>query len=514
MALAEAARMPASKAAEAPSVAIIGAGVSGICTGIKLKEAGIENFTIYEKASEIGGTWRENTYPGCSCDVPLHMYQFSFDMRPDWSAKFVGSQDIKKYLESVVDKYGLRDHIRFNSEITDATFEERTGLWHIVCADGSKHTANMVAAGTGQLHRPIWPDIQGRETCQGTSWHSAEWNHDYDLKGKRVAVIGNGASAIQFVPEVAKEAGEVTIFQRSASWVLPRPQREFYGWERALYKAVPWLMNIQRWKIYWFGELLFRAFHHSGDKIKEMAIEEMELYVTDPVKKQKLTPDYEPGCKRVLFANDWWPAMGKDHVDVVTEAIAEIEPHGIRTNDGKLHEFDVIIYGTGFDTTHFLGPMNVTGLAGRALQKEWSTGAEAVYGMTVNGFPNFFMLYGPNTNLGHNSIIFMIECQANYIRQCAEKLRQDDLLYMDVKKEVQDAWNERVQHDNANSVYASGCTSWYKTESGKVTNNWANYTFKYWWHTRRPDFTEYTLRARHERSEGGMEASGAEAAAQ
>ena len=234
-----------AKAAAGPSVAILGAGVAGICTAIKLKQAGIADFTIYEKASGIGGTWRENTYPGCSCDVPLHMYQYSFDMRPTWTKKYVFAADIKDYLESVVDKYGLRGHIRFNTEIDDARFDEASGAWTLKSGD-RRFTAHVVAAGTGQLHRPVWPDIKGRENFQGDSWHSAQWNHDVDLKGKRIAVIGNGASAIQFVPEIAKEAGSVTIFQRSASWVLPRPQREFYGWEKALYRALPWTMKIQR----------------------------------------------------------------------------------------------------------------------------------------------------------------------------------------------------------------------------------------------------------------------------
>ena len=499
-------------AASGPSIAIIGAGVAGICTAVKLKEKGFTNFTIYEKAGEIGGTWRENTYPGCSCDVPLHMYQFSFDMRPDWTKKFVFAQDIKAYLESVVDKYGLRGYISFNTEIDDARFDERTGIWTLKSGTQS-FEANVLAAGTGQLHRPVWPNIPGRESFKGDHWHSAQWNHSVSLKGKRIAVIGNGASAIQFVPEIAKEAGSVTIFQRSASWVLPRPQREFYGWEKALYKALPWTMKIQRWKIYWFGELLFRAFHTSGDKMKQMGIDEMNLYVTDPVKKQKLTPDYEPGCKRVLFANDWWPAMGKDHVDVVTEGVEAINETGIRTKDGQQRDFDIIVYGTGFDTTHFLGPMSMKGLAGRDLKDAWKTGAEAHHGMTVSGFPNFFMLYGPNTNLGHNSIIFMIECQANYIAQCVEKLKNDNLLYMDVKPEAQRASNESVQADNANSVFASGCTSWYKTESGKVTNNWANYTFKYWWRVRRPDFAEFNLRARTVSPQSAGAGAGAKVAA-
>lgn len=494
-------------AASGPSVAILGAGVAGICTAIKLQEAGFHDFTIYEKAGEGGGTWRDNTYPGCSCDVPLQLYQFSFDMRSDWDRKYVGSADIKAYLESVIDKYGLRPHIRFNQEITDARFEEATGLWNLTSASGDTFIANVLAAGTGQLHRPRWPDIPGQQAFQGESWHSAQWNHDYDLKGKKVGVIGNGASAIQFVPEIAKEAGEIVIFQRSASWVLPRPQRAFYGWEKALYKLFPWSMNIQRWKIYWFGELLFRNFHHSGDKLREAANTERDLHVQDPEKRATLTPDYEPGCKRVLFADDWWPTMGKDHVRIVTDPIDRIEPTGIHTKDGTLHELDAIVYSTGFDTTHFLGPMTMTGLAGRRLADAWQGGAEAHHGITVSGFPNFFMLYGPNTNLGHNSIIFMIECQANYITQCVEKLRDGDLLYLDVKSDVQRASNEIVQQDNANSVYASGCTSWYKTEDGKVTNNWANYTFKYWWRTRRPDFAEFNLRARPG-SERGEPASG------
>ena len=489
-----------------PKVAIIGSGVAGICMAIKLKEAGITDFTIYEKAGELGGTWRDNTYPGCSCDVPLHMYQFSFDMRPDWGRKYVGSADLKAYLESVVDKYSLRSHIRFNQEIAEAHFDESTGIWTLKSASGEDFTANVVTAGTGQLHRPRWPDIPGIESFKGPNWHSAQWDHSVDLKGKRVAVIGNGASAIQFVPEIAKEAARVDIYQRSASWVLPRPQRVFQGWEKALYKAIPWTMNLQRWKIYWFGELLFRSFHTSGDKIREMANQERDLYVKDPVKAAKLTPDYEPGCKRVLFADEWWPTMGKDHVHIITDPIAGIRETGVETKDGKLHEADVIVYATGFDSTNFLGPMQVTGRGNHDLKAEWKGGAEAHHGMTVTGFPNFFLLYGPNTNLGHNSIIFMIECQANYITQCVQKLRDENLLYIEVKPEAQRTSNQIVQQDNANSVYASGCTSWYKTEDGKVTNNWANYTFNYWRLTRHPDFAEFTLRSARDANPRAMAA--------
>lgn len=478
-----------------PSVAILGAGVAGICTAIKLKQAGFTDFAIYEKASEIGGTWRENTYPGCSCDVPLHMYQFSFELDPGWNRKFVASADIKAYLEKVVDKYGLRSFIRFNTEIEEAHFDEARGLWLLASGD-QKFEANVIAAGTGQLHRPLYPEIPGRADFQGPSWHSAGWNHDYDLKGREVGVIGTGASAIQFVPEVAKEVGRLNLFQRTPAWVVPRPQRDFAPWEKALYGAVPALMRLQRWKIYWSGELLFYAFHKSGDKIKEMAIEAMKAEVVDPAKQAALTPDYAPGCKRVLFSNDWWPAMGRSNVDVITDPIERITATGVLLKSGKEKKLDAIIYGTGFDTTHFLGPMKMTGLGGADIKAVWKEGAEAHHGMTVPGFPNFFMLYGPNTNLGHNSIIFMIECQANYIVQCVQKLKADNLLYLDVKPEALRASNSLVQSDNENSVFNAGCTSWYKTEAGKVTNNWANYTFKYWWQTRHPDFAEYDLRAR------------------
>ncbi|MDR3498283.1 MAG: NAD(P)/FAD-dependent oxidoreductase [Parvibaculum sp.] len=503
-----------ARSATAPSVAILGAGVAGICTAIKLKQAGNTNFTIYEKAAEIGGTWRENTYPGCSCDVPLHMYQFSFDMRPDWVKKFVFAADIKAYLESVVDKYGLRPFIRFNTEIEEAHFDEPSGLWRLK-SGASTFEANVLAAGTGQLHHPLYPNIPGRESFKGVSWHSAKWNHEYDIRGKKLAVIGTGASAIQFVPEIAKEAGDLTIYQRTPAWVAPRPQREFAPWEKSLYRAVPWLMNLQRYKIYWSGELLYWAFHNQGEKIKEGVKAEMELHVKDPAKRAALTPDYEPGCKRVLFANDWFPAMDRDNVHIVTRKITRIVEEGVETDDGKVEKFDAIVYGTGFDTTRFLGPMKVTGLAGRDIRDAWKGGAEAHLGMTVSGFPNFFMLYGPNTNLGHNSIIFMIECQANYIVQCVEKLRRDNLAYLDVKAEVQRASNQSVQDDNAKSVFASGgCTSWYKTAEGKVTNNWANYTFKYWWRTRRPNFAEFTLRSRSGNAHPEARGQGATVAAQ
>ena len=486
------------KAKSELSVAILGTGVGGLCQAIKLQQAGFDNITIFEKAGDIGGTWRDNTYPGCSCDVPMHMYEFSFEMLPSWTKKFVSFAEIKSYLDHVVKKYDLRKYIRFNKEIVSAHFHEARGVWELTLSDDQKFSANVFIAASGQLHRPRWPSIAGQESFRGLSWHSAQWNHNVPLKGKRVGVIGNGASAIQFVPEIAKQVGEdghIEIFQRSASWVANRPQRAFRAWERWLYRLLPWTMKFQRYKIYWQGELLWLAFHKQPEKLKYIANKEMELHLKDEAKQKKLTPDYAPGCKRILFANDWWPTMALDYVHVNTSPIDSITAAGVKTQDGEL-PVDILIYSTGFDTTHFLGPMTMTGLANRSLHDVWSRGAEAHLGITVNGFPNFFMLYGPNTNLGHNSIIFMIECQANYITQCVKKLHKSNLLYMDVKKEAQEKSNERVQADNARSVFASGCTSWYKTADGKVTNNWANHTFIYWWKTRKLNAEDYHFRSR------------------
>lgn len=476
-------------------VAIIGAGVAGICQAIKLQEAGIE-FTIYEKASDIGGTWRDNTYPGCSCDVPLHLYQYSFEMSPEWRNKFADHAQIKAYLDRVVEKYGLRPFIKLNCAVDSAVFDEATGTWRLTTEHGEQVDANVLVAGTGQLNRPQLPNIPGTEDFKGDAWHSARWNHDVDLKGKRIAVIGNGASAIQFVPEIAKEAGNVTIFQRSASWVLPRPERVFKEWEKNLYRRFPWLMWIQRTRMWLNGEQLLLSFRHLGWALKKGHVKESEEYVPDPEKRAKLLPDYDPGCKRVLFSNDWWPAMGRSNVEIETTGIERITETGIRTIDGTNHAFDVIVYGTGFDTNHFLGPVDVKGLGGRDLREEWKDGADAHLGIGVSGYPNFYLLYGPNTNLGHNSIIYMIECQAAYVTQIARKLRDDNLAYADVRATAQAEWDRGVQADNAKSVFASGCTSWYKTADGRITNNWPNSTLTYKRMTKRVNWDDYAVVAR------------------
>jgi cation diffusion facilitator CzcD-associated flavoprotein CzcO len=477
-------------------IAILGAGMGGLCMAVQLRKAGITSFVILEKGGRVGGTWRDNVYPGSGCDVPSHLYSFSFEPKLDWSRKFALQPEILDYMEHVARKYGLMPHIRFDTEVAEARFDETEGLWHVRTVSGEEITANVVVAGTGQLNRPAYPKLPGIESFAGKTFHSARWDHDYDLTGKTVAVIGNGASAIQFVPEIAPKVKKLTIFQRSANWIVPKKDRPYTKTELALFRAFPWIVRLQRYMIYLTLERNYLAFVKGswfGKLFEKACRTELEAHIADPELRRKLTPDYPAGCKRILLSNDWFPAMARPNVDVVTSHISHVTPDAIVTEDGRSHQADAIIYSTGFETTTFLAPMKITGRGGLDLNDVWRSGAEAHRGIAVAGFPNFFMLYGPNTNLGHNSIIFMIECQVNYILQCIQALRGRGLRYLDVRKEAEDAFNRALQQDMQKTVWAAGCSSWYKTADGKVTNNWSSYTLRYWWQTRRPDFSEYAL---------------------
>lgn len=480
------------------SVAILGAGAGGLAMAISLQKAGIP-FTIYEKAASVGGTWRDNTYPGSGCDVPSMLYSYSFEPKPDWSRKFAPQPEIVAYFEGVARKYNLLPHIRFNTEIAGAHFDEAEGLWHIRSASGEEFTANAVVSGVGQLNRPAFPKIEGLETFMGAAFHSARWDHSVDLSGKRVAVIGNGASAIQFVPEIAPEVGKLTIFQRTPNWCVPKPDRPFREWEKKLYRAVPALVRLQRWWTWLMLERNYLAFVQGsffGKLFEKAALKEIETHIEDPELRRKLTPDYPAGCKRILLTNDWYPALARDNVQVETSHIERVTEDAVVTQDGVSHPADVIIYATGFESTDFLAPMKITGRGNADLNAVWARGAEAHRGVAVAGFPNFFMLYGPNTNLGHNSIIFMLECQVNYIAQCIETIAKERLRYLDVKPAAMEAFNHDLQQDMQKTVWAAGCSSWYKTADGRVTNNWSSFTAKYWWEMRHPDFEEFARAGR------------------
>ena len=477
-----------------PSVIVLGAGVAGLCTAIQLKKMGVSDITIFEKSGAVGGTWRDNVYPGSGCDVPSHLYSFSFEPNWDWSRKFGLQHEIEEYLNHCADKYDVRRHIRFNTEVTDARFDEATGLWHVCTADGEERTANVLVSGVGQLNRPAYPNIPGLDDFKGIKFHSARWDHTQDLAGKRIAVIGNGASAIQFVPEIAPKVKQIHIFQRSANWIVPKPDRLYSSTEHKIYRLFPWLVRLHRYWLYLMHERNFLAFikdHWFGNLFKKAFHQALDEHIQDPKLKEVLTPDYPVGCKRILLTNDWLPTMARDNVEVVTAPIERVTVTGVVAADGAEREVDAIIYATGFEATDFLSPINIEGRDGRTLNQAWKDGAEAHRGIALSGFPNFFMLYGPNTNLGHNSIIFMIECQVNYIKGCITRLKEHGLAYMDVKKDAMTAFNAQLQQDIAKSVWATSCTSWYKTGAGKVTNNWSSFTLKYWWQTRAPNPAEF-----------------------
>lgn len=480
-----------------PRVAIVGAGFSGLCMGIKLLEAGVDSFTIYEKNDGVGGTWRENTYPGAACDVPSHLYSFSFEPRPDWTRAFSEQAEILEYLEHCADAYGLRPHLRLGTEVAALAYDDDLATWRVHTVDGEVETYDVVVSGLGQLNRPAYPDVPGLADFEGTAFHSARWDHDHDLSGERVAVIGNGASAVQFVPEIAPDVERLTIFQRSANWILPKPDHRFPEWLKESFARYPGLERLYRYRIYWSFEshwLWFKAPSRSGAFIEKLARRYLAQAVKDPARRQDLTPDYPLGCKRVLISNDYYPAVQRPNVEIVTDRIDRVAPSGVVTADGSTHEVDTIIFATGFQTTHFLAPLQVHGRDGRSLEDAWHDGAEAHLGITVAGFPNLFLLYGPNTNLGHNSIVFMIERQVGLVVQYLAELARRGLATVEVRPDAQAAFNRDLVDSARHTVWDQGCTSWYKTDSGRITNNWTRSTLSYWWRTRRPVLEDLDLR--------------------
>lgn len=482
--------------AKKPSVIIIGTGFGGLCMAIQLKQAGYDNFTMLEKAGNVGGTWRDNTYPGAACDVQSHFYSYSFEPKHDWSRKFGLQKELLGYMESCVEKYGLSAHIQFHQEVTRAAFDEASNTWTVTTQDGQQRIADVVVSATGQLNQPAYPNIQGMDRFKGKLFHSARWDHDYDLTGKRVAVIGTGASAIQFVPEIVKQVKSLSLFQRSAAWVLPKADRPFKAWEQALFKSVPAWDRIYRYMIYWKNEsraLAFTRFSGLLELFARQAKKEARKHVTDPDKLKRIIPDYKIGCKRILISNDWYPAINQSHLDLVTTSIDHIDESGVVTSDGKHHDVDAIILGTGFAASEFLAPMTITGRDNTTLNEAWVNGIEAYKGISVTGFPNLFVLYGPNTNLAHNSIVYMLESQVRYVMSCLSTLEKYPGSAMDVLPERQKAFSDSVQTGLEDSVWNAGCTSWYLDKNGRNTINWPGFTFSYRLATRHVDTTDYQL---------------------
>ena len=484
--------------ARSPRVAIVGSGFSGLCLGIQLKRAGIQSFTIFEKEASLGGTWRDNTYPGACCDIPSIFYCFSFEQKVDWPQKWSPQASIREYMDHCGEKYQLLPHMRFGTAVEAAAFDNDAGIWRIRTSNGEEIEAEILVSGVGQLHQPLFPKIPGLDSFGGTQFHSSRWRHDVDLEGKRVAVIGSAASAIQFIPQIARQAANVLVFQRSPNWMIPRGNRDYSEREKRLFENFPLLTRLYRSYLWLRGEILLYPMIRGNRLLTRMtrraALENMHSHIQDEGLRRALTPDYPLLAKRVLISDDYYPTLARENVELITEGIQKVNAEGVVTSNGQFHGADVLVLATGFDTTHFLTPMKIEGMGGRSLEAEWKRGAEAYLGLAVPEFPNFFMMYGPNTNLGHNSIIFMIEAQARYIVQCIEKIRRNGLHSLNLRPDVMRAYNEKVQSDLADTAWAKVDRSWYKDDAGRITNNWPHSTFSYWWRTRRVDWSAYRLR--------------------
>ncbi|MFD6396571.1 flavin-containing monooxygenase [Nocardia sp. NPDC060249] len=457
-----------------PSIAVIGSGFGGLAAVIALKKRGFDDIVVFEKADDVGGVWRENTYPGAACDVPSPFYSYSFEPNPRWPHRFSRQPAILDYIRHVAEKYDVRRHIRFGTEVLGAAFDDATGKWTVRLGDGDTVVVDVLVSAVGQLSRPSVPAIEGRDSFGGTSFHSAEWDHDVDLTGKRVAVIGTGASAIQFVPELQQQVEKLTLFQRTAPYIIPRPDREFSERHHRVFEKLPVTELAERGTWYGVVEGLSVAWVYSkalSAAIKAVSKWHMRRQTkAKPGLFEKVWPDYPVGCKRILFSDNYLPALTEPNVEVITERIAAITSSGVRTVDGRDHEVDVIIWGTGFTSTEFLAPMTITGAQGRELTQEWDSGAHAYYGMTVPRFPNLFIMYGPNTNTGGGSIIYFLEAQAKYLGDYVAHLAASGRA-LTVRPDVEQAYDARIQAQLGGSVWTR-CSSWYRQADGRITTNW------------------------------------------
>ncbi|MDX8142016.1 NAD(P)/FAD-dependent oxidoreductase [Lentzea sp. BCCO 10_0061] len=456
-----------------PEVVVIGAGFGGLGVALSLRRAGFDRFTVLERANEVGGVWRDNTYPGAACDVPSSLYSYSFAPSTSWPRRYAAQPDILRYLRDTAS--AVRDRIRFGAEVVAATFDESRHRWSVALAAGDVVEADVLVCATGQLSRPSIPALPGLGRFAGEVFHSARWRHDVDLRGRRVAVVGTGASAAQFVPEIAPLAGHLTVFQRSAPHVLPKPDARLSG------RSHPTRLRVARAGVWLGGELLtglLNAGRLSRRAVAAVAATHRRIQVRDPALRAALRPDTQPGCKRVLFSNDWYPALTRRNVGVVAEPITEVTEHGLRTADGREHPADVLIWGTGFAVSGFGTPARITGRNGRSLAEAWGGRPRAHLGLTVPGFPSLFLIYGPNTNLGGNSVITMIEAQCRYVVSAVRHLAETGAATLEVRRDVAAAFDEEMTARLTKSVWST-CSSWYRTTDGTITTNWPGGTLEY-----------------------------------
>lgn len=479
------------------SAIIIGTGFSGLGMGVNLKKAGFHDFLMLERADDVGGTWRDNRYPGCACDVQSHLYSFSFEPNPGWSRMFPTQPEIWAYLKRVAQKYGLMPHMRFRANVTEARYDDARALWVVKTDAGQSYQAQALISGMGGLSNPGFPDIPGRDSFQGPAFHTAQWREDVDLRGKRVAIIGSAASAVQVAPQLASIVERLDYYQRTPSWVLPKPDRPMRHWEKKLFATLPFTQSLLRAGIYCMLEsrvLGFTVHPKVMNAVAKMGKGHIYKHVKDPAKRELLLPRYTPGCKRILISNDYYPALARPNVQVINDAITQITPTGVVTRDGQLREVDAIVYATGFTIQDLVPRGMVTGVQGRDILDAWKSGPEAFLGISVSGFPNLFFLMGPNTGLGHNSMVYMIESQIRYVLEALKTMRDKRLRVLDVKPEVQSDFVDRVQNRLTRTVWASGCKSWYLNASGRNTTLWPGFTFAYRRLTRSFKLANYTAR--------------------
>ncbi|AZC27581.1 flavin-containing monooxygenase [Pseudomonas sessilinigenes] len=473
---------------------IIGTGFGGLGMGIALRKAGVSRFLILEKGQDVGGVWRENTYPGAACDVPSHLYSFSFEPNPNWSRVFAPQAEIHDYLQHCARHYALLPHIQFDSEVSHAEFDDSQCLWKVSCHNGQSYLSRLLVSATGQLSRPALPRLPGMESFTGHVFHSAHWDHHYPLAGKRVAVIGTGASAIQFVPQIADQVATLKVFQRSPAYIMPKADRPYRPEELQRFARHPLWMKLVRAAHYLHFESRALGFTRlQGLTRWAVGIPFQKLLkasVSSPELRRQMTPDYPIGCKRILLSNDYLATFDKPHVELLTQGIKRITEQGIETLDGQRHEVDAIIYGTGFAATEFLSPMRITGRLGQDLNQAWQQGAAAYLGLSVPGFPNFFMLYGPNTNLGHNSIIYMLESQISHVMKARRALLANTARTLEVDPQSHQRFQQRIQRRLATSVW-SGCQSWYVDPNGHNSTNWPGFTWSYRWLARHAGLAAY-----------------------
>jgi cation diffusion facilitator CzcD-associated flavoprotein CzcO len=480
-------------------ILMIGTGFGGLAMAIKLRQAGFTDLMIIEKAGDVGGTWRDNTYPGCACDVPSHLYSLSFAPKPDWSRMYPQQPELLAYTRAVVDEHDLRPIIRFNTAMQIAAWDEDAAIWRVETSTGSI-TARVLISGMGGLHIPSLPKLPGIQNFQGKLFHSAQWDHGYDLAGKNVAVIGTGASAIQFIPQIAPKVARLEVFQRTPAWVIPKPDRPFSGAERSLFEIPPYRQAFRKY-LFMIHELRVLAFLGNKRALKlggQLGVRHLQRQVADPALRARLTPNYRIGCKRIMLSNDYYPALQLPNVNVITDRIAEIRPHSIVDAGGVEREVDAIILGTGFEVTTAYKHTRITGIGGQELGSLWDrTGMQAYNGIAVAGFPNYFMLLGPHTALGHNSVVIMIEAQVNYIVDALKKLRRVGAAALNVDQHAQDKFIAGLEARLAGTVWqAGGCDSWYKDDHGKVTTIWPGSAASYQRAVKTANLQDYFVLAR------------------